>query len=195
MKDNTMNVIKRTCATCAAFNPAPEEDDPACLNLTFITENHGTPQAVSRDPEPADWCPSHQTHEEDAVETYQIEVARHVAESAPEFLAAMDACLALVESLGMDHTDTTRAMQRAMQLSPPSLNALMADKARELDLIPDAHGYTDDGQPVFSLESVAAKLGLSMEEAKQAMDDMLAAREEMGLPAALVDPAKVHRKH
>ena len=46
-----MNIIKRTCATCAAFNPALEGDDPACLNLTFTTENHGTPQALTACPE------------------------------------------------------------------------------------------------------------------------------------------------
>ena len=67
-----MNITQRTCATCAAFNPAPEGDDPACLNLTFITENHGTPQALNRDPGPADWCPSHQTHEEDKAEDAAI---------------------------------------------------------------------------------------------------------------------------
>ncbi|ABM37956.1 hypothetical protein Pnap_2654 [Polaromonas naphthalenivorans CJ2] len=142
-----------------------------------------------------DCCDSHQTHDEDAAETHEIEVARQVAESTPEFMAAMSACLRLVETLGMDHPDTTRAMQRAMALSPPSLNAFMADKARELDLIPEADGYTDDGQPVYSLEAIAAKLGMSMDEAKQAMDAMLADRAALGLPAVLIDPATVHRKH
>ncbi|WP_029524136.1 hypothetical protein [Polaromonas glacialis] len=67
-----MNIIKRTCATCCAFNPAPHGDDPACLNLTFITEHHGTQQAVGRDPGPADWCPSHMTHKEDRAEDVAI---------------------------------------------------------------------------------------------------------------------------
>ena len=57
-----MNITERTCATCAAFNLAPEGNDPACLNLTYIIEQHGTPQAVHRDPGPVDWCESHQTH-------------------------------------------------------------------------------------------------------------------------------------
>lgn len=32
-----MTIIKRTCATCGAFNPAPRGDDPAYLNLSFFT--------------------------------------------------------------------------------------------------------------------------------------------------------------
>lgn len=199
LKDTIMNIIKRTCATCAAFNPSATEDEEPCGNLTFFTIHHvdgdGKPLTIHQAPSPTDWCDSHQTHDEDAAETHEIEVARQLKEATPEFMAAMSACLRLVESLGMDHPDTTRAMQRAMALSPPSLNAFMADKARELDLIPEADGYTDDGQPVYSLEAIAAKLGMSMDEAKQAMDAMLADRAALGLPAALVDPATVHRKH
>lgn len=190
-----MSTIKRTCATCAAFNPAPEGDDPACLNLTSIIEQYRTPQEWHRAPSPADYCPSHQTHEEDEAETHELDVARQVAESTPEFMAAMSACLALVDTLGQDHPDTTRAMQRAMRLSPPSLKEVMSAKARELDLIPEADGYTDDGAPVFSLESVADKLGMSLEEAHEAVQTMLADGEAQGLPAMLIDPATVHRKH
>jgi len=194
LKDKIMNIIKRTCATCASFNPSATDDEEPCGNLVFFTENHGTPQAVNREPGSADYCDSHQTHDEDAAETHEIEVARQVAESTPEFMAAMSASLRLVEMLGQDHPDTTRALQRAMMLAPPSLNALMADKARELDLIPEADGYTDDGAPVFSLESIAAKLDMSMEEAHAAMEAMLDDRAALGLPAVLVDPATVHRK-
>lgn len=61
-----MNIIKRTCATCAAFNPAPEGDEPACWNLISFHARPGTPQALSREPGPDDRCDSHQTHEEDA---------------------------------------------------------------------------------------------------------------------------------
>ena len=190
-----MNSIKRTCATCAAFNPSATEDGDACGNLTFFTEQHGTPQEWHHEPGPTDYCVSHQTHEEDAAQTQEIEVARQFAESTPEFLTAMSACLALVESLGMEHPDTTRALQRAMALAPPSMHDFVAAQAHELDLIPEADGYTEDGAPVFSLQIIAAKLDMSMEEAKAAMDDMLEDRAALGLPAGLVDPATVHRKH
>ena len=255
-----MTIIKRTCATCAAFNPSATDDDEVCGNLTFFTlhqvDAKGKLLTIHQVPGLADRCDSHQTQEEDDAETLEIEMSRHlaqatpefmnasrsclelratlgedhpetqkavelamslapqslteylatkkaaadevarqVAEATPEFMAAMSACLRLVESLGMDHPDTIRAMQRAMALAGPSMNAFMADKVRELDLIPEADGYLDDGQPVYSLESIAAKLDMSMDEAKAAMDDMLEDRAALELPAALVDPSKVHRKH
>jgi len=255
-----MNSIKRTCATCVAFNPSATEDEDACGNLTFFTEHHGTPQAVNREPGPAECCDSHQTHEEDAAETHEIELTRHRAQATPEFMSASRACLKLRDALGeehpetrkatelaislaplslmehiaaqeataekhnvevelyrkestpeyrqaveevlrragtlgQDHPDTIRAMQLAMSLAPASMNAFMADAANELGLIPVADGYTDDGQPVFSLDSIAAKLNMSRDEAKAAMDAMLEDRAALGLPAALVDPAKVRRRH
>lgn len=70
-----MNIIKRTCATCTAFNPAPEVDDPACWNLVSIIEQHGTPQELHRQPMPNDWCDSHKTHEEDLKVTSRVREA------------------------------------------------------------------------------------------------------------------------
>jgi hypothetical protein len=255
-----MNSIKRTCATCAAFNPSATEDGDACGNLTFFTEQHGTPQEWHRGPGPTDYCDSHQTHEEDAAQTQEIELARHLANATPEFLNAsrawrklMDALgeehpetqkatelaislappslmeyiaaqkaaaekhnaelelyrqestpehrkavqelLHLVETLGIDHPSTTRALQLSMSLAPPSMKAFMAETAKEMGLLPYADGYTEDGQPVFSLQAIAAKLDVSMDEAKAAMEAMLEDRAALGLPAGLVDPATVHRKH
>ena len=189
-----MNITKRTCATCAAFNPSATGEEVVCGNLTFFTVDRGTPHAVNREPGAADYCDSHQTHEEDAAETHDIELARHRQEATPEFMAAMSACLRLVETLGMEHPDTTRAMQRAMLLAPPSMTSFMADTAKELGLIPEADGYLDDGQPVYSLEAIAAKLDMSMDEAKQSMSAMLEDRAALGLSAVLVGPATVHRK-
>ena len=187
-----MNITNRTCANCAAFNPTPTEDEPLCWNLVSFLD--GATPATSRDPKPDDSCESHQTAEEDAVQTHDIEVARQIAESTPEFLAAMRACLDLVNTLGMDHPDATLALMRAMALAPPSMYEFVGRQAHELGLVPEADGYTDEGEPVFSLESVAAKLGIGMEEAKESMQSMLTAREDMGLPNVLINPATVHRR-
>ena len=76
MKDK-MKLTQRTCAGCAHFNRAPEGDEPTCWNRTTITANYGTPQAVSREPGPGDWCSNHQTVAEYAAETDEIDVAQH----------------------------------------------------------------------------------------------------------------------
>ena len=67
-----MTIIKRACANCCAFNPAPDGDDPTCENLTFFTEYYGTPQVVNHEPGPDDWCPSHKTFAEDKAEDAAI---------------------------------------------------------------------------------------------------------------------------
>ena len=67
-----MNIIKRTCATCAAFNPSATDDEEVCANLTFFTIHHvdadGKPLTIHQAPSSTDRCDSHQTHEEDKAE-------------------------------------------------------------------------------------------------------------------------------
>lgn len=203
-----MTIIKRTCTNCAAFNPSPTGEDPTCWNLVSFTEQHGTPQALTREPGPHDHCNDHLTHDESTEQTafidahrdtiltqaaHEAELEQHRRDATPEFMAAMSACLRLGERLGLDHPDTAAAMMRAMSIAPPSMRDFMAAQANELGLIPEAVGYTTDGEPVFSLESIAAKLDMTMPEAQAAMDAMLTERAALGLPAVLVDPATVHR--
>ena len=75
-----MNITQRTCATCAAFNPSATDDEEPCANLVFFTIHHvdagGKSLTIHQAPSPTDRCDSHQTHEEDAVETHEIEMAR-----------------------------------------------------------------------------------------------------------------------
>jgi hypothetical protein len=74
--DSLMNIIKRTCATCAAFNPAPEGDDPTCWNLVNIVIHHvdenNNPIVIHRQPYAGFRCDSHMTHEEDRAEDAAI---------------------------------------------------------------------------------------------------------------------------
>lgn len=190
-----MNITQRTCKNCAHFNPAPDGDEPTCWNLVSISENYRTPQAMHREPSAVDWCDHHQTHAEDAAEIHEIEVAQQLKEATPEFMVAMSECLLIVESLGIDHPDAKRAMQRAMLLASPSMQAFMSKQVDQLGLMPQADGYTEDSEPVFSLESIAAKLDISRDEAKAAMEAILSARESLGLPSVLIDPATVYLKH
>ena len=75
-----MNITERTCATCASFNPSATEDEEPCANLVSFTIHHvdagGKPLTIHQGPSPTDRCDSHQTHEEDAAETREIETAR-----------------------------------------------------------------------------------------------------------------------
>lgn len=114
----------------------------------------------------------------------------------PEFRAAMDEHLRRVESLGEDHPDTLRAMMLALDLAPQELKDEMTAKARELGLIPEARGYLDDGTPMFRLEDVAERLGLSPAEAEDALREMMNERRSLGLSNAgiVTDPATIHTR-
>jgi hypothetical protein len=129
-----MKLTKRTCTTCAAFNPAPEGDEPTCWNLVSFTEQHGTPQALTHEPGPNDQCPDHLTQAEDAAETDRLRAGRQVAEATPEFLDAMHACLSLKDELGLENRETSKALMVAMALAPDSLKGYMAEQAKELGL-------------------------------------------------------------
>ena len=97
-----MNITKRTCTTCTAFNPAPTGEEPTCWNLVSFIERANTPQAVTREPGHQDHCDDHLTHQEDERETELVETHR----AAEGFAGAVKA---------LNSTAATRALlSRAM---------------------------------------------------------------------------------
>jgi hypothetical protein len=211
-----MKNIELTCATCASFNTDPQAGEPTCWNLVFIVTHQvheGKPVTVNRSPQAQDICMEFEPHdgsvEEAAVPdahqettlplqqptSHDARIEQNLQEATPEFMTAMSACLRFVETLGIEHPNVAVAMVQAMMIAPPSMADFAADLAKELGLMPDAHGYTAGGEPVFTLDSIASKLDLSVPEAQDAMDAILASQEAMGLPASLIDPATVHRIH
>jgi hypothetical protein len=98
-----------------------------------------------------------------------------------KFRAAVDRHLALVERLGQDHKDTIKAMQVALELAPPEIQDQLTAKVKELELIPKTPYGLVDGEPVYRLEDIAKCLDITMEEAKAAVEEMLAEREALGL--------------
>ena len=76
----------------------------------------------------------------------------------------------------------------------PLVKMLAAKVVREMTRF--VIGYLDDGSPVFSLEAIADKLGVSPEEAEKSFQEMVAVRQELGLPidGVITDLGKVHRR-
>lgn len=114
--------------------------------------------------------------------------------TTPEFMTALDLHHSVQITMGLDHPLTKRAFALVMELAPAELKTLMADKAREIGLMPDPDGYLDDGSPVYRLESVARKLGLSESEAQDAVQAFMADRVALGLNTMAIDPALIHRR-
>ena len=113
----------------------------------------------------------------------------------PQFRLAMQKHLHLVETLGEEHPDTMTAMMLAMEYAPQALKDDMHAEAVKLDLMPQADGYLENGEPVYRLEDVAAKLGVSVQDARATMDKLMVDRSAAGLDTILIDSALVHRRH
>ena len=112
----------------------------------------------------------------------------------PQFRLAMQKHLHLVETLGEDHPDTMTAMMLAMEYAPQALKDEIHAEALKLDLIPQADGYLENGEPVYRLEDVAAKLGVSHDEARSTLNRLMTERSAAGLGTVMINPALVHRR-
>ena len=112
----------------------------------------------------------------------------------PAFLAAVEEHHHAAEALGHDHPQARRLMFKVLELAPRSLLDTMQAKAQELGLMPEADGYTDDGQPLYSLEAVARQHGLTEEEVAAGIEEMLETCGDLGIGPLVIDPARVHRK-
>lgn len=110
------------------------------------------------------------------------------------FSEAMHTHIALVEQHGENSPQAKRSFMVAMQLAPDWFKDDIAKMSDEMDLLPPASGYLEDGSPMFSLEDIAEKFGISLEQAKQDFEEMLSVRTELGLSndGVLADPTKNH---
>lgn len=113
----------------------------------------------------------------------------------PAFSQAMQEYVAISKRLGDDHIEAKKSLTKALSLAPDWFADEMHTKAKEMGLIPEATGYLDNGDPVYSLESIAKAHGISVEEAEQHMNEMLKHRTELGLPDTVItDSTLVNRR-
>ena len=99
----------------------------------------------------------------------------------PEFFKAFDHYKAMLAQYGEHHPITEQAFLLTLHYTPEHIKAEMDAKAKELNLIPPASGYTDDGEPMYRLEDIAKHFGISFEEAEQQLLQMMSNRQKVGL--------------
>lgn len=99
----------------------------------------------------------------------------------PEFFKAFDHYKAMLEQYGERHPITEQAFMMTLHYTPEHIKAEMNAKAKELNLLPPPSGYTDEGDPMYSLEDIAKHLGISFEEAEQQLLKMMDNRQQVGL--------------
>lgn len=99
----------------------------------------------------------------------------------PEFFKAFDHYKAMLDQYGEHHPITEQAFLLTLHYTPEHIKAEMDAKAKELNLLPPPSGYTDDGEPMFSLEDIAKHLGISFEEAEHKLLSLMDNRQQVGL--------------
>lgn len=99
----------------------------------------------------------------------------------PEFFKAFDHYKAMLDQYGEHHPITEQALLLTLHYTPEHIKAEMNTKAKELNLLPPPSGYTDDGEPMFSLEDIAKHLGISFEEAEHKLLSLMDNRQQVGL--------------
>ena len=108
----------------------------------------------------------------------------------PEFFKAFNHYKAMLEQYGEHHPITEQALILTMHYTPEHIKEEMHQKAKELNLLPPPSGYTDEGDPMYSLEDIAKHFGISFEEAEQRLVQMMDNRQKVGLSndGVLINP-------
>lgn len=114
----------------------------------------------------------------------------------PEFSSAMHTYNAIAETHGEESPEARQAWLKAMALSPDWFIDQFLEEHGE-DLGPDhPDGFTESGEPLYTLASVAAHFGITEEEAKESLEAYLQAKADAGKPVkGLLTGQPFHRVH
>lgn len=113
----------------------------------------------------------------------------------PEFTALMAQYRDTAAGLGRNHPIARRLWLLVEEVSPEWFREEMRTIARDMNLLPDTWGYDDDGERLYSVDDVAAKVGKSREEVQRDVEQMIAERKALGLPTDgfITDGRTIHR--
>ena len=117
-------------------------------------------------------------------------------EKLQQFKDAMDRHEHLVSTLGIDHPITKQVFMLVMEHATKKFLDVAHQVAVDMDLMPEACGYLDDGTAMYCLADIAAKHGRTIQQAEQDLHDMLAARADAGLSnsGVVTDQKLIHQK-
>ena len=115
----------------------------------------------------------------------------------PEFSALMAQYRDTSAGLGDDHPITRRLWLLAVATAPDWFLAEMHDMARTMSLIPEPTACDDSGQRFYSLDALAAKLGMDADAVVRQMAMLQADAATAGLRDVLQtkDVRDLHRLH
>jgi hypothetical protein len=118
------------------------------------------------------------------------------ARLSPEFSEAMYRYIDACERYGEESETARDLFLHVMLVAPPAFMEDAMQKADEMGLMPEADFCLEDGTPLVSRDALAKHLEQSPEEVDEAVQRLIAKRDELGLPqeGIVFDPAKVFRR-
>lgn len=116
-------------------------------------------------------------------------------EFSPEFSALVQQYKDTAAGLGDGHPTTYRLWLILEAAAPEGFRQLMRDTAKEMGLQPDPAHCDAKGRPLYDLDAIAAKLGMSSDEARAAMAQMNADRASIGLVNPMLTDGPIHCLH
>jgi hypothetical protein len=111
--------------------------------------------------------------------------------STQEFKDAMKQYVILRDAHGEDHELTKDAFILLFSLAPDEYVDEAHNIAVEMNLIPDASGYLEDGLPMYKLDDIAAKNGVTIEEAEKSMSNILEIQSSAGIKNTSISSSNV----
>lgn len=95
------------------------------------------------------------------------------------FLTAFDHYKKMVQQHGQDHPLAEKAILLTLEYAPQWLKDEASQQAKQV--LPQPSGYLDDGSPVYNIEEIAQKFGISVDQAEKQLAKILKQRKELGL--------------
>jgi len=111
--------------------------------------------------------------------------------STQEFKDALKQYVILRDAHGADHELAKDAFILLFSLAPDEYVDEAHNIAVEMNLIPDASGYLEDGSPMYKLGDIAAKNGVTIEEAEKAMSNILEIQSIAGIKNTSISSSNV----
>ena len=90
----------------------------------------------------------------------------------PAFFTEFDKYKRIVEKHGEDSDQAINQFMKVFELSPEYIKQEAHAKAKELDLIPPTSGYSDEGEPLYSIADVANHFGVSESEVIERLNQL-----------------------
>lgn len=117
-------------------------------------------------------------HELQVTKPEYVEQLRHM-----KFMAACHALQAFRAKHGPSYSKSPESIplfKEMLKHAPPEVHEKFLAKAKELDLIPETKFVNEAGEPVYSAEQIAEKLGMPVAEVENEMCERFADKLEIG---------------